>query len=221
MDLRQVRAVLFDHDGTLVDSEFVHYQMWLQATGLKSDVFTEQMNTMYCVGIPGDKNAQYLVEQFDLAEDPESLISKKRKVTQEWLVSHCFPAMPGANRIMRNFAKLGIRMAIVSGSERFAVDRSVSGNGFAKYIETITTGEEVPNNKPAPDVYFEALKKMNLPASACIAIEDTQHGVEAAKAAGITCVAIPNEHSHQQNFQAADIQAVSLTSFYTYFIENR
>lgn len=221
MDLRQVRAVLYDHDGTLVDSEYVHYKLWLKTTGLKSEEFTEQMNTMNCVGIPGDKNADFLIEQFGLTDTAETLIKKKRAITQDWLTRNSFPAMPGASRIMRNFAKLNIRMAIVSGSERFAVERSVSGNGFSEYIESITTGEEVPHNKPAPDVYIKALQKLNLPASACIAIEDTQHGVEAAKAAGVTCIAIPNEHSKQQNFQEADLQSASLTSFYTYFIENR
>lgn len=221
MNLKNVRAVLFDHDGTLVDSEYVHYKLWLQTTGLKASQFTEQMNTMYCVGIPGEQNAQWLIEQFDLAYSVAELIEKKRQVTQHWLSANCFPAMPGASRIMRNFHKLGIRMSIVSGSERFAVDRSVEGNGFSPFLEFITTGEEVPHNKPAPDVYLKALQKLNLPASACIAIEDTQHGVEAAVAAGIPCVAIPNEHSRDQNFQEADLECVSLTSFYTHFIENR
>ena len=129
--------------------------------------------------------------------------------------------MPGANRIMKNFASLGIRMAIVSGSERFAIERSVSGNNFTQYIEYITTGEEVPSNKPAPDVYLKALQKMNLSASDCIAIEDTEHGVNAAVAAGIPCVAIPNPHSRAQNFTEADVQCQSLSAFYTYYIENR
>ncbi|MCC2603906.1 HAD family hydrolase [Planctobacterium marinum] len=221
MDLKNVKAVLFDHDGTLVDSELVHYQIWLETTGLSPELFTEEMNTLHCVGIPADVNAAYIIEQFGLDWEPQQLIAQKRENTQQYLKNHCFPAMPGANRIMKNFASLGIRMAIVSGSERFAIERSVSGNNFTQYIEYITTGEEVPSNKPAPDVYLKALQKMNLSASDCIAIEDTEHGVNAAVAAGIPCVAIPNPHSRAQNFTEADVQCQSLSAFYTYFIENR
>lgn len=215
MDFKHVKAVLFDHDGTLVDSELVHYQIWLQTTGLSPTLFTEEMNSLNCVGIPGDENAVFIIEQFGLDCEPTELIELKRKNTQSYLEKHCFPAMPGANRIMKNLARIGVRMAIVSGSERFAVDRSVEGNDFAQYLEHITTGEEVPSNKPAPDVYLRALDKMALPASACIAIEDTEHGVAAAVAAGIPCVAIPNPHSRGQDFSAADYQCQSLSALYT------
>lgn len=219
MKYEQLKAILFDHDGTLVDSEKVHHQLWMEAAALDVSQLTHEMFSQNLVGIPTEGNAEFLIQQFSLRETVSSLVAKKAVVTKAFLAESYFPEMECAKKVMHELQALGLRMAIVSGSELFAVERSVQGNGFSDFIEFITTGAEVPRNKPAPDVYVRSLEKMGLCGNDCIAVEDTEHGLQAAYEAGIPCVAIPNSHTGHQNFSKAVAVLDSLQSFMTYLKE--
>ena len=221
MKYSQIKAILFDHDGTLVDSEQIHHKLWMQAADLNINELTDEIFATRLVGIPTEGNAEFLIKQFALNETVASLVAKKAEVTKAFLAQSYFPEVSGAQRVMSALQQQGLRMAIVSGSERYAVERSVAGNHFSEFIEFITTGAEVPNNKPAPDVYVRAMEKMGLSAADCIAVEDTEHGLEAAWQAGIPCVVIPNEHTGHHNFSKAVTTLSCLQSFLTYFSENR
>jgi beta-phosphoglucomutase-like phosphatase (HAD superfamily) len=70
-------------------------------------------------------------------------------------------------------------------------------------VTTVVTGDDVPHSKPAPDCYLLALQRLGLPASQCLAVEDTQHGVAAATAAGLRCLAVPNALSTHHRFDQA------------------
>lgn len=220
MKYSQVRAILFDHDGTLVDSEKVHYELWAKTIAIDVTQFTPELFANNLVGVPTNGNAAFLIKTFNLNETVQTLVAKKARVTQLFLKESYFPAIGNVLKILEELHNLGIRMAIVSGSERYAVDRSVEGNKIAEYIEFITTGEEVPNNKPAPDVYFKAMEKMGLTAKQCLAVEDTEHGLDAAVKAGIECIAIPNEHTRHLNFTYACAKLDSLQSFLEHFKAN-
>lgn len=215
MDLSQVQAILFDHDGTIVDSESIHFELWKQAIGAFAADFTEQMYAENCVGVPSKGNAEYLLSIFALDMTVEQLMQRKEEVTRQFLQGSYFPLLPFAKDVFDFCQSKGIRMGIVSGSEPFWVARSVEGNQLGAYMESVSTGSEVEHNKPAPDVYQLALSRFDLQPEQCVALEDTEHGLRAAVAANIPCIAIPNEHTVNQDFSSADKVLSSLSEFLT------
>ncbi len=197
------KAVLFDHDGTIVDSEQAHYEIWCDVLGEFGSQFTGEMYAQNCVGVPTQGNVEYLLETFPLNDSAENLLRRKAEATSAFLHNNYFPLLPGVRQVMRGLQRQNVRMAVVSGSERFAVLRSIAGNDIGGFIEFVATGDQVANNKPAPDVYLYALGKLGLSAAECMALEDTEHGVHAATRAGIATVAIPNCHSQGHDFSGA------------------
>ncbi|MBE1301639.1 MAG: HAD-IA family hydrolase [Alteromonadaceae bacterium] len=217
MDVTKYKAILFDHDGTIVDSEQVHYELWLSLIGTFANQFTEEMYANNCVGVPTESNIEYLFSCFALQESPESLLDRKRQATKRFLETSYFPLLEGVKDFMQFLHIKNRRMAVVSGSERFAVLRSVSGNKLEHFIELVATGDQVENNKPEPDVYNKALFDMQLDKSECLAIEDTFSGVSAARAAGIDCIAIPNPHTLSHDFSAATLKLNNIVQLHELF----
>lgn len=200
----QLKAVLFDHDGTLVDSEGVHYQLWLEI--LKPygvSISAEQYMQLYS-GMPTLDNAIDLVERFQLAVAVETLVAKKLAIAQDYLQQTAFPLMQGARAILDYFQQQPlIQQAIVTGAGAQIVNATVRSHGLADYFATIVSYDDVERSKPAPDCYVLATQRLNLDPLACIALEDTEHGVAAAVAAGIACIAIPNAQSQRHDFSKA------------------
>lgn len=205
------KAVLFDHDGTLVDSEGVHYQLWLEA--LKPygvSISTEQYMQIYS-GMPTLDNAIDLVERFQLAVAVEDLVAKKLAIAHDYLKQAAFPLMPGARAILDYFQQQPlIQQAIVTGAGAQIVQATVRSHRLAGYFATIVSYDDVERSKPAPDCYLLAAERLKLEPSECIAIEDTEHGVAAAVAAGIACIAIPNAQSLRHDFSKAIVVVPNL-----------
>ncbi|MFZ1386073.1 MAG: HAD family phosphatase [Thiolinea sp.] len=199
-----LKAVLFDHDGTLVDSEGVHYQMWLEV--LKPygvSISADQYMRIYS-GLPTIDNAIDLIERFQLSAAVDDLVAKKLEIAHAYLKEHAFPLMAGAQAILDYFQQQpSIRQAIVTGAGAQIVNATVRSHALADYFSTIVSYDDVEHSKPAPDCYLLAQQRLGLDASECIAIEDTEHGVASAVAAGIACIAIPNAQSQRHDFSKA------------------
>jgi HAD superfamily hydrolase (TIGR01509 family) len=199
-----LKAVLFDHDGTLVDSEGVHYQMWLEI--LKPygvSISAEQYMQIYS-GMPTSDNARDLIERFKLPVSIDDLVTQKLDYAHAYLKQHAFPLMPDAQAILDYFKQQpSIQQAIVTGAGTQIVNATVRAHQLKDYFTTIVSYDDVEHSKPAPDCYLLAQERLGLKASECIAIEDTEHGVAAAVAAGVACIAIPNAQSQQHDFSKA------------------
>lgn len=199
-----LKAVLFDHDGTLVDSEGVHYQMWLEV--LKpygASISTEQYMQIYS-GMPTVDNAVDLIQRFQLMASVDELVAKKLAIAYAYLENNAFPLMAGAQGILDYFQQQPtIQQAIVTGAGAQIVNATVRSHQLAAYFATIVSFDDVAQSKPAPDCYLLALQRLGLVAAECIAIEDTEHGVAAAVSAGIPCIAIPNAQSQRHDFSKA------------------
>lgn len=211
-----IKAVLLDHDGTMVNSEESHYQLWKKVIGLPGERFTDQMYAEHCIGVPTHDNAEYLKSEFGLKQSIEELVQSKIETTKTFLETEFFPMMQGCLELLNWLKQSDLRVAVVSGSERYAVDRSLEGNRLVNFIEHINTGDEVANNKPSPDVYLLALERLGLRPEECLAVEDTYHGLLAATAANIKCIAVPNLYSRHQDFSASEITLSGLPEVLEY-----
>lgn len=199
-----LKAILFDHDGTLVDSEGVHYQMWLEVLRPYGVSLSSEQYMQIYSGMPTRDNARDLVERFQLNAVVDELVAKKLEIAHAYLEDNAFPLMAGAQDILDYFQQQpNIQQAIVTGAGAEIVNATIRSHQLAAYFATIVSCDDVAQSKPAPDCYLLALERLGLQAEECIAIEDTEHGVAAAVGAGVSCLAIPNAQSQAHNFSKA------------------
>lgn len=118
--------------------------------------------------------------------------------------------MPGALNALETVNRIGLKIAIVTGAGSHGVTSTIDAHGLGPLIEVVVSGDDVVSSKPAPDCYLLALERLNSTAADCIALEDTQNGVTAAVAAGLTCCAIPNAFSAHHSFEQAQRRFASL-----------
>ncbi len=200
----KLRAVLFDHDGTLVDSEPIHYQLWTQVLDRYGVTMSEEVFNSVCAGMPTLANAIDLVKRYDLPVQAENLAEEKHTITKEFLAENAYPLMPGVQEAIQALLEQGLTLAIVTGANQHSVGATVRTYSFDRHFACVISADDVQKSKPAPDCYLLALEKLGLHPEECLAIEDTEHGLKAAAQAGIPCVVLPTEQSGSHNFEFAE-----------------
>lgn len=208
-----LKAVLFDHDGTLVDSEHVHFLHWRRILARYNVAFTEADYRQHYAGIPTPQNALRLAEIHRLDVTPHALTVQKEVLTAEYLEQTAMPLMPFAKRVVASFLRYKLALGVVTGAGKSGVNSTLQFHDLAGSFSAIATGDDVTHSKPSPDVYLYALQQLGIAAKQCIAVEDTSTGVQAAVAAGITCCAVPNQYSRDHDFSKASHVFDSLDEF--------
>lgn len=198
-----LQAVLFDHDGTLVDSEPVHLLLWqevLEPLGVHLDTDTYRVHH---AGMPTPANAHALVQRYGMAVTPAELSEAKHEATVRWLAQQPFPLMRHTREVLRRLREAGVRLAIVTGAEGAGAQRTLQGHGLEGWFDTVVSGDDVQRSKPAPEGYQLALARLGLPPEACVAVEDTETGLRAAAEAGLRALAVPHALSTHQDLSRA------------------
>lgn len=184
----QFRAVIFDHDGTLVDSEPVHLACWQHTLAPFAQGLSAQQYANNLSGMPSSRSAKWLVDTFELSTSAETLLLAKQTHLSRYLAEQACPLMPDIRALLDLLAHSGVPLAVASGASRAEVERSLSYHDIEHYFHACVTKDEVTNNKPAPDVYLLAAQSLGIAAADCVAIEDSDSGQRAALAAGMQCL---------------------------------
>ena len=181
-------ACLFDCDGTLIDSMPWHYRAWnaaLRASGAEFDFPVDLFQSL--AGMETAKIVLRLNDRFQSRVDPAEVVRAKR----EWYLANIDgmreipPVADFARRIARTH-----HVAVVTGGMRSVVERSLASAGMAGLFPVIVTFEDVPNGKPAPDMFLLAAEKLGVPPERCLVFEDGQLGIDGAIAAGMGVVRV-------------------------------
>lgn len=196
-------AVLFDHDGTLVDSEAVHFACWVSILAPMGVTLSREEYRRFFVGVPSKACVPGIIQRHGLDIAPDALLKRKEDAVDAWLAEGPFPLMTRALETLEQLHAAGFRIGIVTGAMPAGVQSSLRAYRLQRWVEVVVTAADVLHSKPAPDVYLKAAELLGLPPDRCVAVEDTHHGLSAAVAAGMACVAVPNEDSAQQDFSAA------------------
>ncbi len=183
-----IKAVIFDHDGTLVDSEPVHYQMWCDALAEHGVQLARRFYTERMSGKPTIDSARLLVETHALKVTAKALHDSKTERLRHNLQTQPFPLFAETLPLLEWLRAREVPMAIASGAARHEVDSSLEAHKLKPYFKIVSTREDVEHNKPAPDVYAHAATGLALAPEACLAIEDSDSGQLAATRAGMTCL---------------------------------
>ncbi|KEA62233.1 Beta-phosphoglucomutase [Marinobacterium lacunae] len=205
-----LHAILFDHDGTLVDSEATHMRLWQEVVAPYGVVISEETYWQQMLGVPMEQNAADIVRLYSLDADPATLVNAKLAANDRFLAQNWFPEMPKASEVLTHLAQQ-LRLGLVSGSQRNCVEASLGGHGWQQLFEQVVTGDDVSHNKPHPEGYLKALALMKIAPENCIAVEDTEVGVQAAHSAGLRVIAIQHPLAVNHDFTAAIEVVDSLT----------
>ncbi|KAI3457140.1 hypothetical protein Pfo_013803 [Paulownia fortunei] len=207
----QISAVIFDLDGTLLNTEQVTKNIlknFLAKYGKEQDDEKEKKR----LGMTFKESAIAIVNDYDLPLTPEQFSQEVVPMYHgKWLLAK---ALPGANRLMRHLRKNGVPFALASNSLRKNIDGKISHHdGWKESFTVILGSDQVKSGKPSPDIFLEAAKRMGVDPWHCLVIEDSLVGVKAGKAAGMKVVAVPSLQIESDSYSIADSILHSLLEF--------
>jgi HAD superfamily hydrolase (TIGR01509 family) len=205
-----IKAVIFDVDGLMIDSELIQsraYEEILQQYNKKPVL--NKLGIVHIVGIKAKDNWGILKKRYNLKEDTEILMKKRSKVYLNLLKEHIKP-MKGLKELITLLKKNNLKLAVASSSVMKHIDVVLSGLEIKDHFSAIISAQFVKKGKPFPDVDLEAAKKLGVAPENCLVLEDAQSGVEAGKNAGMKVIVISNKFTKNHDLSKADLILNSL-----------
>jgi HAD superfamily hydrolase (TIGR01509 family) len=184
-----IRAVVFDMDGVLIQSEEVWDEVREAYVRERGGRYDDEIQRAM-MGMSSTEWSRYLHETAGVPDEPDAI---NREVVRRMLDSYRqhLPLIEGAVDAVHRLAA-DYPLGLASSSNREIIDTVLDVAGLAGCFEATVSSEEVARGKPAPDVYLEAARRLGVDAVDCAAIEDSHGGIRSAKAAGMRVIAIPN-----------------------------
>jgi HAD superfamily hydrolase (TIGR01509 family) len=208
-----LRAVLFDFDGTIAETERHGHRVAYNLAFAELGLGWEWDETLYgrLLAIAGGKErVRHYLERYgptvpsgiaagELAERVHAA-----KAEHFARLAPAIPLRPGVERVAREAREAGLAVAIVTTALQAGVEAVLDAHpGLARAVDLIAAGDVVAEKKPAPDIYFWALERLQLPAAGCVAIEDSRVGLRAALAAGVAALVTVSDYSRDDDFSGA------------------
>lgn len=203
-----VRAVVFDFDGLIVDTETPVYQAWAEVY----ERYGQRLEPAFWATVIGRGQTYFdpledLEQRLGCRLEREAVMAAKRERERQLVAAQ--PVLPGVREWLREARSAGLRLGVASSSGRAWVSGHLDRLGLQDW-DCLVCREDAELPKPAPDLYLAALGCLGVEPLAAVAVEDSQHGVAAAKAAGLFCVAVPCPLTSAHDLSRADLVLGSL-----------
>lgn len=187
---RKIRAVLFDLDGVLVDAREWHYQALNQALRLFGFEVDRYDHLVTYDGLPTRKKLEMLSIEKDLPRSLHAFINQlKQENTFDLIYSQCRPSF-NHRFALSQLKRDGYRMAVCSNSIQKTIRLMLDRSGISPFFEICLSAEDVAQPKPHPEIYQRAMEALQVKPSECVVLEDNQHGIAAAEAAGASVLKV-------------------------------
>ena len=192
-------------DGVIVDTEPVHHYAYHQHFKQLNIEVTSEMYASF-TGNSTRNIFQKLKEQFDLQEDVEDLILRKRHLFNEAFdLKEDLYLIEGVEELIKDLHANGIQLIVASSASNVTINRVFTRFNLHQYFTHIVSGEDFPKSKPHPAIFEHAASLSVAPKENCIVIEDSTNGIQAAVSAGIYCVGYDSFHSKDQDLSKANV----------------
>jgi haloacid dehalogenase superfamily, subfamily IA, variant 3 with third motif having DD or ED/haloacid dehalogenase superfamily, subfamily IA, variant 1 with third motif having Dx(3-4)D or Dx(3-4)E len=183
-----MKAVIFDMDGVIVDTEPIHKKQILAfITEEKLNLSAEQYDS-----IIGTSNFWSVIEELNPQIDIKVAMEKLNIWGDDHKVDYPSIFRQSIPQFLKELRAAGYKIAVASSSPRSAIEEVLTSCNIYDYYDVIISGREVPNGKPAPDVFLKAAELLGVPASKCVVIEDSKNGVQAGVSAGMKVIGVRN-----------------------------
>jgi len=208
-----IKAVIFDMDGLMIDSEPFHIDAYDKAL-LDFKYRLSEAEKIKYVGISDHDICVDLVSRLKLPCSPQELVAKKTTEYKK-ILNNKLIAQPGLHNLLSTiYGKY--KLAVASSSHKDEIEIVLNRLKVKKMFDAIVSATQVKNGKPQPDIFLYAASRIDVTPASCLVLEDAISGVRAAKAAGMICYAIPSKETAHLNFNIADRRLDSLVDVYKF-----
>ncbi|TWO31715.1 HAD family phosphatase [Seonamhaeicola sediminis] len=199
-----LKAVIFDMDGVIIDSEPMHYRAYhdmfdeigIAVTSELYESFTGQSTINIC---------RRLCEHFNLKQTPESLVALKRKHYKQFFENNSdLTLIDGVLELIKDYHSNGLTLVLGSSAAMTSINQIFDRFELNQYFKAKLSGADLKESKPHPEIFIKAAEASGYKPEECMVIEDSTNGILAAKAAGIYCVGFDSFHSKNQDYSKAN-----------------
>ncbi len=198
-----IKAVIFDMDGVIVDSEAIH-KIAEQKVMKNHGVYVEKKELMQFTGTTNEFVFSTLRKKYNVKGSVEDLVKEKNKIIYE-IMEKEIASPEGVIDLIKDLKKNNFKLAVASGSSRVFIKFCLEKLEVIKYFDAIVGAEDVVYCKPDPEVFLKAAKFIGTDPKHCLVIEDAKNGVNGAKSAGMKVIGYRNENSGDQDLSNADL----------------
>ena len=203
MTERKIKALIFDMDGVLINTEPMHYRMW-KKTFEQHGVEIEYDIYKACIGTTHEFLRDLIRDNYGADFRGNSSIKKEAMAIKKQMISEeGFPKIKGVPEMLKAFYDAGYLLAIASSSPVDYIELAMKYLGVKDYFTVINSGEYVAHSKPAPDIYLNTAQKLGVKPEQCVVLEDSTNGCISATSAGMLCVGFLNPDSGTQDLSRA------------------
>ena len=213
-----LKAIIFDMDGVLIDSEPIHFETDVNVLK-KYNVNLEFDFYKQFIGTTMRNIWERIKEEYSLPVSVDELIElseiEKKKIIEEY----GYREIKGVANLVKNISENGYLLAVASSSPYDYIQTVTKAINVNKYFKEILSGENFKRTKPAPDIFLETANRLGVEPCECLVIEDSKNGVKAAKAAGMVCLGFVNPNSGDQDLSLADYLCEGFEEIDSNFLE--
>lgn len=211
MMLKDIDAVIFDLDGSLVDSMWIWRDIDIEYLGRFGISLPENLQAEI-EGKSFSETAHFFKEHFQLPVSIEAIKEDWNRMAWD-KYSHQVPLKEGVNEFLELCRSKNIKLGIATSNSRELVENVASVHGLEDYFSCILTGCDVEKGKPAPDIYLAVAKQLQVKPARCLVFEDVIPGIQAGKAAGMKVCAVADEYSAHQLEEKKPLPIILLKAF--------
>ncbi len=202
----KIKAVIFDFDGLLVNTEELRLRSFHRLLKKHGKKFRSEDYILTTRSVSPMNTTSFLKDKYQLADDLEQLHEERMQIFGDLFASELV-LLKGARELLKRLDRMSIKRAIASGRRRSYITQALDRFALADYFSVIVSPEDlmISDGKPHPEVYLITAEKLGVIPKNCVALEDAPHGIEAAKAAGMKAIYIPDERFGSTYHEQADL----------------
>ncbi|MDP4179585.1 MAG: HAD family phosphatase [Bacillota bacterium] len=212
-----LKAVIFDMDGVIVDSEPIHFEVDKRVMKKCGFIASDDILNPY-VGVSNPEMWKDLKEKYNLILSVEELLKLQSELKIEVLNETKIEAIDGIIELLSDLRRNKIILAVASSSPRLFIETILETIKIREYFNAILSGEEVQRGKPYPDIFLKTAEMLKVNPHECIVIEDSTNGVKAALSAGMKCIGYANLNSGSQDLSRASTIVDSICEINHHFM---